>query len=277
MDTDTKLPNTVPQVIANLYAQKGMRIALGITIIAIALLVAAVFAAVRYYPPASLVWSALRVPAELRNATFIASDPTGQTVEYVIAGGTFKPKPASALTPNTKVSPNGAVLAYAENFQGIPGARNPDDSRIVLTNAATNERFVLSKGFAPFFLDDNHVFWFTPAGLVTRNLSSGESKLVYPRAIAQSFDLLSQSPDRSLVIWRDAIKKVLVVYRVGENAGLVAELPRNLAPVTLSNNALYIAIPSTEGTKVWRLGFDGSEPVFVYKIPAQLKITSITL
>ena len=265
--------SAAPQVVR---IHKKARILILAIAIAIGALVLGVVGAVNYYPPASAVWSALTIPPELKNATFVATDENGQSIRYRVSGGTYKIQDSAAVSEYA-LSPDGRLHVFSEQFQGEAGDRNPENFRIVLVNNVTGERYEHGIGFAPFFVDNVRLIWFTPAGLVLRDLGSNETTMLYEQPLASTHDFVAQSLDRTLIVWRNGARRLVTVYRVGENEGIVAQLERRIPPVFLGNTAFYIPNPTPAGTEIWKHQFSDTEPVLVHTIPSHLGINSMTL
>lgn len=274
--------------VAPAHAPLDRRILMG-GIVALAVLAGVFLWAVTGQGSFAGTWSALTLPSELKSGTFTTDDmkeyeiafgrysvlkdtEAAQAVKEVLAAGSSTTTKSGAVR-----SPDGKTVAFTEQFAGMEGSRNPSDWRIVIANATTKEAFRLSSGFAPFFIDDTHLAWFTNVGIVERDLASGETKVLYERAFNQTFPLGGQSPDRTQVAWFDRQEKAVIVYRVSEDPAIVHTAPAYAGGIVLGTNNLYYVFADAKGTSILRFIPGKTSPVVVHRIPASLSITAITL
>lgn len=260
--------------------------------------------------------SALTLPAELRDARLVSSSPRGTDV-YVheglsyahaahIAGAVRTLAPTErggyaalareldgtsqrlivdgllvatgASIRTVAVSTDGRRVAYVEAADGSDYAVDPAGwaVRVYYPDPQTVQE--VGSGFAPFFIDDSTLGYFTAAGIFAVDLETGAARALLREPVTHPHDTTLVAPDRSHIAWEDAGGEVQV-YALGlEGVMLVgsfsfAEVP-GASSVALGTNAVYAIRPTNGGSEVWRQGFDGSL-TRIAVLPPSLETTAL--
>lgn len=293
-----------------------VRILIGTAVLLVVVTIAGVFAAIRYYAPATELWSALTLPSELRQAHFITrgtdvsvyavtashgyvSESTGQGRYVVYAAPkedalfvTADPVTSTyhlelngkvvltSLEPITTaaLSPNKKQVVYAKQREGIEASRDAADWDVILFFPATSKNIVVSPGFAPFFIDDTHVARFTNAGIyVIDTVTSTQTELL-KQEFKQMLPGFSQSPDHTLIAWSDPVTKSTLVYRTGSSLTRVMAFDGFVPLFALGNSALYRMKLTPEGTTIYRYSFTSTDSArMIHTLPVSLQISALSL
>ena len=146
--------------------------------------------------------------------------------------------------------------------------------RVYFPSSGKTERII--SGYAPLFLDDTNFLFFVGSGVYRYNLTSGTAEKVLDQTFSSVFGPVLQSPDRTLVLIKDPLKRMTSVYRVTETGlTLVTQIPRLLISPTLSNDALYEVEGGKQEGHVWKYTFDTTEPQLIHTFPSTLSIIRV--
>lgn len=260
------------------------------------------------------IWSAVTLPSELSSALFVSAEP-GKTVFYQKSGLGFEslypsdgarisvvrsgddisnikraeakaplslerngtavaliPSAASALA----VSPGGS--RYAFQAPKDPGVESPTASpwKIMVFDDETDTVRTVTEGFAPFFIDEDHVARFGPNGIGVFSFLDPEPTVTELASVESSFRIqdITQSPDRTLVAWSDPVAKTVQVYSVDATKMVsLLVLKSAVRGITLSNDSLYMLVPtSDQGTDIWRYSLASGIGEMIHHLPASLHV-----
>lgn len=240
--------------------------------------------------------SALMLPKELQGARFISSSPQG-TVVYEHTGNTYQPRmrfegsvdsvvatidgyagikrsvdgarvqivhqqdivTEHASVRSLNASPDGRRVAYVETKDGTPYASDPAGWTVKVYYPDPGTTQTVGAGFAPFFLSNTALAWFTTLGAYQMDLERGTISSLLTERFTQPFEEVMVSPNH-MVVARKAADRSVRVYRIeGTSMTLVDTYTiAGAGSYALGNDALY-GIKGTEGgSEIWRQGFDGS-------------------
>ena len=253
--------------------------------------------------------SALMLPQELREAQFVSASPRG-TVVFTHAGYTYTEevrflgaartlvetakgyaaletvaeggaqrlvvdgvtKVESPSLRSVSASPDGRRIAYTETSDGSVYAADPSRWVVKVYYPDPGTTQVVGSGFAPFFIDDITIGYFTAAGIFAINLETGVPRALARESFRYPFDALLVSPDRTHLAWQDTDHQVHLYTLTSTGAtaaGLLSftEL-EGASAVTMGNQGLYTVRATNVGSEVWRRGYDGSFTRVVVLPPA---------
>jgi hypothetical protein len=251
----------------------------------------------------------MMMPAELRTALFVSALPGHPSVSYTLRGFTYVPRPFAGTKEVASISSSRERVAvlidrdtgrYEVQQQGatlvtsqVPlfgAAVSPDGDRVAYAAEVTRSggstywqvmlrtpgaasSTPLSYGFSPFFIDDTHILHFTGTGLRVIDLASGKSTEVFKTIFPPFPSETEQSPDRTLVAWRDARGHILV-YRVTATSATHVDTIDLQDAYALGNDALY----EVRDGAVWRHPLSSSEEArHIFRLPADLLISDLVL
>lgn len=180
-------------------------------------------------------------------------------------------------------APYAGLIAYAAlndtdapTVQGIPSQLspiNPSTWEIRLYSLTSGSSARVISGYAPLFFDDTHFFFVNAGGIYLYDLTAGTATHVLERSFPFVLGPILQSPDRTLIAFRDPVTKTTAVYRMDSSVlVLVKEIPGILAAPALSNDALYNLVRSKQGTEVWKYDWMSAEPTHLYTFPSDLAV-----
>ena len=195
---------------------------------------------------------------------------------------------ASSNLPKMSVSfsPGKNALAYVEAMPEAVAASQVGQEgyiekwRVVVIDAESKKQIVLGEGFSPFFTDDTHVLWFSPAGVMLTDITMNTSELLDTTPSTSILPLPGPvvSPDGTHIAWvnKDA---AISVYRITDTKLelIVSYTEGNKSPfIALGNDALYSFVPSKGGTEIYRSAFEsGALPAHVYSLEGKRVIQLI--
>lgn len=260
--------------------------------------------------------SALTLPSELRDARLVSSSPRGTDI-YAHAGLSYEhvahiTGAVRMLAPTERggyaalardleganqrlivdgllvaehpslrsvaVSTDGRRVAYAETADGSAYAGDPASwaVRVYYPDPQTVQE--IGPGFAPFFIDDSTLGYFTAAGIFAVDLETGTPRALSREPITHPRDAVLVSPDRTRIALPNAQGSIEVyaitdagLERIGDFA--FGEVPGAASP-ELGDDGLYAVRPTNNGSEVWRRGFDGSLKRIAI-LPPSLETTAI--
>ncbi|MBP7741685.1 MAG: hypothetical protein KA104_03275 [Candidatus Pacebacteria bacterium] len=141
---------------------------------------------------------------------------------------------------------------------------------------ATGREFTIGSGFAPTFIDDTTLLWISPAGVHSRNIATGETKLLVKHTFTNVMSSATYSPDKTLVAWSDLAGTNTDVYSI--KTGIkVASFADVLPLITLTNTGLLSLTPQEWRTTVTYYSFDGSASRMIHWLPGSYQIRKIAL
>jgi hypothetical protein len=238
--------------------------------------VAAYYAVPSFRDTVEGVMAAERMPVELRDALFIGIN--GSTINpYRLAAFGFR-QSAEPLVPAGRVSPDGTSYAYAQlTASSTPTTVDPSKSLIyIAVNGA--QPALVAYGYAPAYLDVSHLVYFSPGGIVVRDLKSGATSLLFARATSTPlYEQVKYSPDRTMMLWTDAKTDETVLARVTDTSYAPVHVFVGLKDAVLTDTALYGIRPSPQGSQLWRYALDGSSAAAVLTFPQSLRIGQLFL
>lgn len=135
-------------------------------------------------------------------------------------------------------------------------------------------------GMAPLFLDGTHIVYLSPAGIFVWNPASGTVTELLHRTFRNIAVSMLQSPDHSLIAYRDLSAKNVTIYRVtATSAEAVATIAaeKSVSSYALGNDALYALHTTPNGTEIWKQGFADKEPHRIGFLPQSLQITRLLI
>ncbi|HYF28956.1 MAG TPA: hypothetical protein VEA36_01160, partial [Candidatus Paceibacterota bacterium] len=200
-------------------------------------------------------------------------------------------------------------LQFVRNAAGdtlwLSGSRSPDGSRVVFAISTSTQAIMpfvqaekvtpsayqvlmrptegsgvqsIAYGYAPAFLDDTHISYFTDAGIAVMDTQTGEATLLfrYPAGTVLSSGV-RYSPDRRTVLWTDAMTGESVAGSITPSAYTPLSTFKDLASPVLGNAAVYELRRTHEGQELWKRTLDGSSSAKVLTLPASLSILTMAL
>lgn len=256
---------------------------------------------------------ALMLPKELQGAQFVSSSPKG-TVVYEHTGSKYQPRmqfagvvdsvvetaegyaglkrsvtgdgvhlvamqevvAESASARSLSASPDGRRIAYAETSDGSVYAKDPSQWLVKVYYPDPGTTQTVGAGFAPFFLSDTTLGWFTALGAYQMNLEQGTVTALLSESFTQPFEGVMVSPNRTIVarVATDGVH----VYRIDGTTMTLIDTYRleGTNSYALGNDALYAIRGTADGAAIWRQGFDGSLRQITV-MPATLGVTGLIL
>jgi hypothetical protein len=193
----------------------------------------------------------------------------------------------SSPLAGVSVSPDGTMIAFAEGGvplkpldkpQLIPGSRFDSRSWKVLVLAlASGAKTELGAGSAPLFLDATHVLYFAPGGIFSIDLKAQKKTLVQPGVFNLASVTVLQSPDRTVMGWRDGTSNAISIFRVRTDG---VEKIGDITPIgggasALGTTAVYSARQSAYGGTLQKQGFTQAKSHTVGSLPSNLSIIRI--
>lgn len=176
----------------------------------------------------------------------------------------------AALSPNTQ------IVAVTRQSTGAPGSFSARDYDVVLVFPATGKEISMGNGFAPIFVDDTTLLWVSPLGVHSRNIATGETKLLVKHTFTSVVSSVTYSPDKTLVAWSDLAGSSAEVYRI-QTGEKVASFAAVLPLITLSNSGLYSLTPQDWRTTVTYYPLDGSTSRMMHWLPGNYQIRKLAL
>lgn len=275
------------QVPASPVPEKKHLVLIG-TIVGILMLIALACAAYFFVPAVqdSLRSSlaAMHVPVDLKAASFIGVTGTQQTY-YQAKGFGFEKVQNPTLDDRTALSPNGSVLAVVDsdpvNGRIVNRTLGPDpvDPSLFRISLKSKDGTVtpVAKGYAPAFLDDTHLAYFSKSGLVVHDTALNTSILLFRFASSTRISGAQYSPDRTHVMWTDTTTGETIVAAVSPTAYTALHTYKDLISPVLGNSSLYDVrfLAIKDGTQLLAYPFDGRMPAVVLTIPASMNIRSM--
>lgn len=174
------------------------------------------------------------------------------------------------------LSPNKQVLAVTRQSNGAPGSLSARDYDVVLVFPTTGKEISMGNGFAPVFVDDTTLLWISPLGVHSRNIATGETKLLVKHTFSSVVSSATYSPDKTLVAWSDLAGSSTEVYRI-QTGEKVASFAAVLPLITLSNTGLYSLTPQDFRTTVTYYPLDGSTSRMMHWLPGNYQIRKLAL
>lgn len=289
MDPDTTMTTPAYQVAAPSNPPQGKKhlVLIG-TIVSILVLIALGCAAYFFVPaiqnPIRSGIAATHVPGDLTQVLFIGVTGSKNTY-YQAKGFGFETVQTPTFDSSTALSPNGSVLADVDsdpvngrvtNRTLGPSPVDPDQFRIVL-KSKDGTSVPVAKGYAPAFLDDTHLAYFSKSGFVVHDTARGTSVLLFRFATSTKISQVQYSHDRTHLIWTNTESGETILAAISPTAYKPLHAFVDLISPVLGDTALYdvryLAIP--DGTQLLAYPFDGGAPVVVLTIPAYMNIRSM--
>jgi len=271
----------------------GSRIALlfFITLGVIVLIGSAFFASMLYSPfkrVADEAFVVLRMPPELKRAHFYTSAPTYDG--YHISGLQFvrnTTRDTIVLAGTESLDRSRRVLSYTELEDSVPmnvtahyvGGRKivPGEWTIAITESNRGLKPV-ARGFAPAFLDETHIAFFTDIGIAVLDLNSGIEENIYEHPPGSRIDSrIRYSPDRTLVMWTNALTNETMLGRISIHSLELLAVNTKFGNPILTDAALYEARKTLRGLEIWKYDIDGSIERKILTIPPSLSFTSMLI
>ncbi len=315
MESETQKSTVVAVATPGTRLPHTTRIAVGIFLLGVAAIMAGTFVAVRYYAPATALWSAWTLPSEHQGALFLArgasaSAYTATTQGYVPvdalsgkgivyaapkddalfvmadpATATYRIELNGAVLLTSKepiataaLSPNKKAIVYTKQREGKDGSRDAADWDVVMFYPAVGKSVPVSPGFAPFFIDDTHVARFTNAGIYVIDLMTSTQTELLKYEFKQVLLSFSQSPDHTLIAWSDPVAKSTLVYRVGPSLSRVMAFDGFIPLFVLGNETLYRLQLTDNGTNIFAYSFASTDSARkILTLPASLQISGLSL
>jgi len=261
--------------------QKRTKKIIALVVLAVsAALLAGAYAVYQWYPPAhdriTEAYVALTLPKDLKGAQFLRGDAGrpyhAETLEFT------ETSKEERLVPAGVRSSSGNLMVYAygktpNDFMPyiFPVAITPSDWTVATVQSESKELAVIGKGYAPAFLDDTHVAFFTSEGIRMIDLDTYVTSTLYlfPEGEVPT-SYVRYSPDRTHLLWVNA-DKVTTLARIGTTGVEVINTYTFLWPALLTDQGLYeqhIVLPGD--IEVWRHAFDGLVREKVITIPSTL-------
>ena len=195
----------------------------------------------------------------------------------------------SSPLAGVSVSPDGTMVAYAHGTTPLMPLEVPQlipnssfDSRawsVTVLSLASGALLEVGAGAAPLFIDSTNLLHFAPGGVFITDVRAQKKNFVLPGVFINATVSTLQSPDRTLVGWKDSFSNTVTIYRVSVN-GLekVADMTNTGAGShTLGNDALYRTYRSIYGGGIMKQGFGETEAYKVGFLPSLYPITRLSL
>lgn len=235
-----------------------------------------------WYPPTTVLVDGMLmlrgIPDDLKTATFVQAGE-GRVREMKREGVFLLPHRAENDTRGISLSPDGSrfvVAVQPDKPNPAVGAINFEQWTVGLVSQS-GEFTTLAKGYAPQFLTDSKIMYFSQAGIAVHDLSDNSSALIM-RHQELGNDWLAGyvqfSPDRSLVLWKKAASQEYVLARISAQTYTPLGTFSGLKYPVLRDSAVYDTRVTEEGTEVWAYQLDGTQTQ-VSLIPASLKINNL--
>ncbi len=174
------------------------------------------------------------------------------------------------------LSPNQRAVAVTRQSSGAPGSLSARDYEVVIVFPGNGKEISMGNGFAPVFVDDGTLLWITPLGVHSRNIATGETKLLVKHTFAHVVSSVTYSPDKSLVAWSELSGSTTDVYRI-QTGEKVASFAAVLPLIALSNTGLFALNPQEWRTTVTYYSLDGSHSQMVHSLPGSYQIRKLAL
>ncbi len=174
------------------------------------------------------------------------------------------------------LAPSRQVLAVTRQATGTPGSLRVRDYDVVLVFPSTGKEISMGNGFAPMFVDDTTLLWISPLGVHSRNIVTGETKLLVKQMFTSVVSSATYSPDKTLVAWSNLAGSTTDVYRV-ETGEKIATFGAVLPLIALSNSGLFSLTPQGWRTSVSYYPLDGSPSRMVHWFPGSYQISKLAL
>lgn len=253
-------------------------------IVLIALACAAYFLIPSVQDPIRSGLAAMHVPADLKQVSFVGVVGAQHTY-YQAKGFGFEVVQNPTFDSSTALSPNGSVLAVADaaavngiivNRTLVSEPVSPEDYSISL-KSKDGSVVPVAKGYAPAFLDNTHLAYFSKSGFVVHDTALNTSVLLYKFATSTKIAQVQYSPDRTHLMWTNTDTGETTLAAINSTAYKPLHAYVDLIGPVLGNTALYdvryLAIP--DGTQLLAYPFDGGAPSVVLTIPASMNIRSM--
>ncbi|KND49775.1 MAG: hypothetical protein AB203_01660 [Parcubacteria bacterium C7867-008] len=226
---------------------------------------------------------ALSVPQDLRSVHFFVGDNKNSKSYHLSNLGLKADSGTGALTAIESTSPDGAnvVVSYKtpsdQITQLFTGKKiSPNDWNIVLRNVSNPEGAVIAHGYAPVFVDNTHISYFSVAGVVMYDLTTKSAKLVFKYPEGSMLDSKVQySPDHSLVMWSNKIGGDIILSRISASSFTNLRTFKRFTNPILTNTNLYELRKNPKGPEIWRHAVEGDVVEKVTTIPVSLGVNSL--
>ncbi|KND51080.1 MAG: hypothetical protein AB202_01560 [Parcubacteria bacterium C7867-007] len=223
------------------------------------------------------------LPEDLKTAHFFIGTNV-QSRSHHLNGLRLIPDGTSGpLTSIGSISPDSSrvVMSYKSPADTVTQlftgkAVKPSEWNVTVRAADSQNGTVIARGYAPAFLDNEHVSYFTDAGVVVLNTSTGKAALIFRYPAGTVLDSKVQySPDRTHVLWSNAVAGDIIISEISATAFTNIHTFERVANPILTNTSLYHVRKTLGDSEIWRLSFDGSSVEKVHSIPASLKVNSV--
>jgi len=190
-------------------------------------------------------------------------------------------------------SPDGAAVAFASQTGSSQRLAFEGFMLPLLTIDGTEWRIIYSRttgvasteaygptGTSPLFLDDSHIAYFSPAGISVLDTKSMQTTAVLNRQFRDVPLNVLQSPDRTLIGYRDVQAKTVTIYKVSPtSAEVVATLPiqRRTTSLTLGNDGIYMLHISDFGTVITKQNFTGGAVRTLTILPKAMQVDRLLI
>lgn len=246
-------------------------------------IVALSFAAYTWYPPVTrLVDGVLMLnslPESLRGVTFVRLTNEGKPT-FLKGNGIGLVESVPTFKPGVSLSPDGNKQTLAIRTATTTPAAAIDFSewRIVIAPARDEgETKTLAFGYAPHFISDSEVVYFTQSGIALYDATTEAYKLISPFPTTRKVGgIVQYSPDGTLVLWQDVASRQYVLARIDSQSYTELTTYPSLSYPLLLDTGVYDTYKTPEGTLVWHYRPDGTRDD-VTIIPSSLAISSLQL
>lgn len=227
------------------------------------------------YEPVSL-GTTLPTTYLARRGAHLASVQLGERGRYEVRADATLMHASTDLVTGAAVSPAGTAVAFAASDRAAIEAAHAAQlaqygSQVFLVLSAGEAPVALGDGFAPFFLSDTEVAWFSAAGLMRRDLTTGSTTALAAdiRPLPPPYPTPAVSRDGRTIAWVTPDTGTVHIGVIGD-AGVsrvVSHEGAKAPTIALGPSALYVLEHTQADTTVWRYALTGGEPQQVAGIP----------
>lgn len=136
-------------------------------------------------------------------------------------------------------------------------------------------------GASPLFLDDSHIAYFSPAGMSVLDIKSMQTSSILTRQFRDVPLNVLQSPDRTLIGYRDTQAKTVTIYKVnptGAEEVATLPIPKSITSFSLGNDGLYMLhLSKNFGTVITKQNFTGGAAHTVTILPKSMQVDRLLI
>lgn len=226
--------------------------------------------------------AAAKVPTELREVVFVRTVVGERSVFYRTEQFAFVVKETPERSLGAAISPDGTSRVIAGAFkngryvtESVDGSVIDPSVWYISVQSREGETKGVAYGYAPAFLNDTHIAYFSAKGIAVYDLATGRSALVYVVPEGTLFSRVQYAPDRTHVLWTDATSDETVVASLSTTEVKPNATFTGLISPILRNTGVYDFRWTEAGTELVQHSFDGRTTRSILTIPASMSILSM--